>query len=327
MRRLNPTVAALVAGVLAVLLILYVLAGGSSRPKNPEKLRDEEIAGVSERDPRERCGSQQTYDLIKGELFRRAAELRGEDQAAFANVAGSSVVRMDSPVLTSNDEDARTISCSGSLTLELPPGLAVVGGRQSLAAQIGYGFAPAGGGGGEVLTLTNAEPIIAPLATLARARSVTRGPSEAPASDDEQAQPSPPKAAPPPAPPKPSAATPPAVRRTTTPPAPAPPRAAPSPPPPRATASPSFNCRNARTRGEIAVCNDDGLASLDRQMAAQFNRAVSAANPAQRQLLERTRGRFLAYRDSCGSEACMAGAYRDRMREISDIMAGRWNPR
>ena len=74
------------------------------------------------------------------------------------------------------------------------------------------------------------------------------------------------------------------------------------------------------------MCNDDGLASLDRQMASQFYSARSRADPAERALLERTRGRFLAYRDRCGSNACMAAAYRDRMREISDIMAGRWRP-
>ncbi len=61
-------------------------------------------------------------------------------------------------------------------------------------------------------------------------------------------------------------------------------------------------------------------------MAGQFYAARSRATAEQRALLERTRGRFLAYRDRCSSNSCMAGAYRDRMREISDIMAGRWRP-
>ena len=88
------------------------------------------------------------------------------------------------------------------------------------------------------------------------------------------------------------------------------------PAPPRADARPSFNCRNARTRGEIAVCRDAGLASLDRQMASQFTRALAGASAAQRAELQRTRGRFLARRDACGTQACMAEAYRARMREI-----------
>jgi uncharacterized protein len=103
--------------------------------------------------------------------------------------------------------------------------------------------------------------------------------------------------------------------------------AAPAPAPPRATASPSFNCASARTRGEIAVCNDAGLASLDRQMASQFNSAMGRADSGERALLQRTRGRFLSYRDSCRSDSCIADAYRGRMREIQDIMAGRWQGR
>ena len=40
-----------------------------------------------------------------------------------------------------------------------------------------------------------------------------------------------------------------------------------------------------------------------------------------------TRDRFLAYRDRCPSRQCMADAYVGRMREIRDIMEGRLTPR
>jgi uncharacterized protein len=62
-------------------------------------------------------------------------------------------------------------------------------------------------------------------------------------------------------------------------------------------------------------------------MAAHFNSAMSNATPAERALLERTRGRFLSYRDSCRSDSCIADSYRGRMREIQDIMTGRWRGR
>lgn len=74
------------------------------------------------------------------------------------------------------------------------------------------------------------------------------------------------------------------------------------------------------------MCGDAGLASLDRQMASQFNSAMSGASPEERRLLERTRGRFLSYRNGCRSDDCIADAYRGRMSEIRDIMAGRWTP-
>lgn len=300
MQRLNPTAIALLGGVIVLLILLFVFASGKN--PNTDKLSDDQIAGTAASDPEKRCGSQPTYDLIKRELFRRAAEVRGSDQAAFNRLGAYSVVRMDAPMLKSHDEDIGTIACTGSIALDLPPGVAVVGGRRTLTANIGYAIQPAADGSGDVLTLSNADAIVTPLATLARVGAPAADPL-APTAPGNDALTVPPLTAEPP----PGLATPDSEA-----------------PPPRASASPSFNCQYARTRGEIAVCNDSGLAGLDRQMAAQFNSAMARADPEERALLQRTRGRFIAYRDGCRSDACIADAYRGRMREIGDIMAGRW---
>jgi uncharacterized protein len=45
------------------------------------------------------------------------------------------------------------------------------------------------------------------------------------------------------------------------------------------------------------------------------------ADPRTRAELRRTRDRFLAYRERCGSEACVAEAYDGPDAEIRDIMA------
>ena len=305
MQRPNPTVLAILAGLAVLLVLVLVFAGGGRQ--NTDKLSDDQVAGKTISDPEERCGSQATYDLIKRELFRRAAEVRGSDQAAFGRLAAYSVVRMDAPMLRSHNEEIGAIQCSGSIALDLPPGVAVVGGRRTLLANIGYAIQPAADGSGEVLTISNADAIITPLATLARVGAADAGDPLAPETPTDPNIP--PLTAPDPAP------------STAPPPEPSSPPPAAAPP---ATASPSFNCRNARTRGEIAVCGNPGLAGLDRQMATQFNSAMSRADPEERTLLQRTRSRFLSYRDSCRSEACIADAYRGRMREIGDIMAGRW---
>ena len=89
-------------------------------------------------------------------------------------------------------------------------------------------------------------------------------------------------------------------------------------------ARPSYNCRYARTRSEIAVCSDAGLARLDQQMAAQFNNAFRQGTPAQREVLERSRLRFLYRRERCKSASCIAETYRARMSEINDIAARNW---
>jgi uncharacterized protein YecT (DUF1311 family) len=315
MRRLNPTTIAMIAGAALVLLIaiLLLVRRGDS---NQDKLTGEGTSASATADPQERCASARTYDLIKRDLFRRAAQVRGSDQAAFDSLAAYATIRMDRPVME-REEDG-LVHCSGALTVDLPPGVAVVGGRRTLSADVDYAVQSAADRSGDVLTLSNADAIITPLATLVRtsAGSAEMSPSPAPDAaepvDNRATDPTPQTQAPPvpiPAPPPPPAIEP-----------------GPTRPAPSASARPSFNCANARTRGERAVCGDSGLASLDRQMAAQFNRAMANASPGEREMLVRSRGRFLSFRDRCGSDSCIADAYRGRIAEISDIMSGRWEP-
>jgi hypothetical protein len=316
---MNPTVLAAIA--LGVLLLLAV-AAIALRGRSSDNDRLTDAGREAQADPEKLCGSQATYALIKRDLFRRAAQLRGSDQAVFDKLSAYSAVRMESPVLRDENAETGAATCSGNLSLDLPPGVAVVGGRRTLSAEIVYTVQPAADGSGSVVTLSNAEEIITPLATLARVGGAGQG-SLDPTANVVGQDPFAPALLPdllpgevrPPPPSQPRAPAP----------APRPPAFEPAPAP-RATASPSFNCGNARTRGEIAVCNDPGLATLDRRMASQFNSAISRATPAQRSLLSRTRTSFLRYRDSCPNDACIAQTYQGRIREISDIMSGSWTP-
>jgi uncharacterized protein len=58
-------------------------------------------------------------------------------------------------------------------------------------------------------------------------------------------------------------------------------------------------------------------------MSSLFYSAMADADPSTRRELRRTRDRFLAYRERCATEACVAEAYDGRVDEIRDIMAGR----
>lgn len=300
MQRINPTVLAAIAlGLLMLLLVGMMVLGGSSG--EDDRLTGNETASSRE-DPESHCASQKTYDLIKRELFDRAAAARGGDEAAFAKIARFTSIRMEAPMLT--DEDAATdgVTCSGTLTLDLPPGIAIADGRRTLSADVLYTVQPAADASGNVVTLSNAEEIITPLSTLAK---IAAPPDPAKVDLDPAAN------AVAPVPVDPLA------------PAPAPGQAQPAAP----TASPSFNCANARTSGEIAVCGDERLAAMDRRMAAQFASALSEASAGQQANLIRTRDAFLRYRDNCPSNDCIAETYRGRMREIRDIMTGNWQPR
>lgn len=304
MPRSNRTlmIAAVALALLVGAVLLLIPRGGT----NQDRLSDEQATGVTAPQQRSRCGAQATYDRIKTELFRQAAEVRKSDQAAFDRLSAYASVRMERPLQKSRDEGLGTIRCSGRLSLDLPPGVAVVGGRRTLSADIDYVLQPAADGSGDVVLLEGADPIVVPLATLSRT-----GAPKAPAQADVLGPVAPGTPPPPQAP-----GQPPVVGQTL-----------PPPPDPQANrATPSFNCRYARTSGEIAVCNNPSLAALDRQMAEQYFRALSAAGPRQRAQLTATRGAFLRFRDQCPNESCIAETYRGRMREIRDIMAGIWRP-
>ena len=127
MRRLNPTVLVLLAGVVVLLVLIAYFA--SNRNPNQDKLTGNQVAAAQPQVSAEkRCAGQATYELIKRELFRRAAQLRGSDQAAYDKLGAYAVARMENPVVESESNATGAVNCSGSLSLDLPPGVAVVGG-------------------------------------------------------------------------------------------------------------------------------------------------------------------------------------------------------
>ena len=321
--RISP-IAGLGVGLILVLIAVFFAARGGSVDKGDR--RNQRVAARDAAEPEKRCTSERTYDRVKQELFRSAAQLRTSDQAAFDRLSAYSALRMERPLLRSRDKELGTVRCSGTLFLDLPPGVAVVGGRRSLTADIDYILQPAADGSGDVVMLEGDGPITVPLATLARTgetRVAAGGDLPAVVAEQGNAVVSEP---PTPAPaatqkPKPVAAPPTPVQPPRTPVRSTVADAQPSQSP-KAAARPSFNCRYARTRGEIAICKDAGLAALDRQMAAQYYRAIASGNATQRRDLKASRDAFLRRRDRCREAACIANSYQQRMREISEIRSG-----
>jgi hypothetical protein len=268
------------------------------------------------------CASSVTYDRLKQVVFDEAMRIRNADPANLDKLATYSVVRMERPIVKSRDETLDITVCSGRFILELPPGAERgFAGQRRLTADIEYAARAAADGSGLVYQMKGAEPIIYNLAAfdlkvqpkgpataaaqLAARRQETPAPTEAPSqgADSPMPQPShpvrtglssPSEAQPPPNQPQPKAA------RTV-------------------YGRPSFNCRYAHTRSEQMVCESDRLSSLDRAMASLYYSALSDADERTRAALRRTRDRFLAYRERCSNEGCVAASYHERMAEIRDI--------
>ncbi len=297
MRKRNWTTFALIGALIfLVLIIAYFATRGNA---DQDKLTNRQVSTAGAPDGEKYCTGKAVYEDIKRELFRRAAQLRGSDQDAYDKLATYAVLRMENPVMESEDSASSAVNCSGSLALDLPPGVAVVGGRRSLMSDVDYTVQPAGDGGDAVVLLRNADAIIAPLATLGRVSQ------PAPAAPAEAA---PVEQGPTAAAPVPSVVS------------PVPP-IAPSPPPTTAQ-RPGVSCANVNNKVEAEVCSDTGLVTLDRNMAAQYSRALDLASPEQRELLRGTGDRFLRYRDRCPNRQCIGDAYVGRMREIRDIIEG-----
>jgi hypothetical protein len=296
-RKLNPTLIALLGGV--VILIGLILFFATGRNPDQDKLSDTQIAAnqAESTSPEKRCSSKATYELIKKELFSRAAQVRGNDRAAYEQLEAYAVLRVENPVLESEDSATGALNCSASISLDLPPGVAVAGGRRTLTADVDYTIQPSADA--DVLLLRNPEPIVAPLSTLTRVAEPVVAPPEgnevAPEEMGGNAAAS-------------ESATAPVGPVTSYP------------------GRPSFDCSRAQTRGEIAVCSDPGLSVLDVNMTRQYLRSLGTSTPDQHALLQSTRNRFVAYRDRCPNRQCIADAYLSRMREIRDIMEGRWQP-
>lgn len=294
MRKLNWTTIALIGGLLLLLLAVAYFATG--RDAGQDKLTDGRRSSATAPSGEKLCADKTTYDLIKRELFRRAAQLRGSDQAAYDKLSAYASLRMENPVMESEDSTTHAVNCSGSLSVDLPPGVTAVGGRRSLMSDVDYVVQPAADDSGTVVLLRNADSIIAPLATLVR---VAAPPPAAPAANEVAPEENVAAAESANAEPGPASIYP---------------------------GRPSFDCARASSKGEIAVCSDSGLSALDVNMATQYRRAFASASPAERQLLRSTANRFYAYRDHCFDRQCIGAAYVDRMREIRDIVEGRWAP-
>ena len=316
--------------VAALVLVVLAAFGLATRDRglgdNPDKVDvtdgETETAGTDDRQLQALCASIATATRLKQVAFEEAFRIRNADPTNLDRLAASSVVRMENPAVRSFEEGSDIVTCTGRFVLELPPGAErAFNGERRLTADIEYGVQA--GAGGNVFRVNGAEPLIYRLAAFdlqnAPPASNTIGNEMEPAAGplpvdgeagelDETDEPLPPETAEP----RPT----PAPRPTS----PTPDREA-QPTRPRASSNPSFSCRSAGTRGEALVCGSDRLAAKDRAMSSLFYSALNDANPRQRRELRRTRDVFLAYRDRCRDEACVAQAYDGRMDEIRDIMA------
>jgi len=171
-RRTNWTLILLLGGLVLLVLIVAYLA--TARDTNPDRLTNSEVSTAAAPDNGKLCAGKGTYESIKAELFRQAAQLRGSDQQAYDQLSGTAVVRMENPVMESENSTTGAVNCSGSLSLDLPPAIAVADGRRTLMSDIDYSVQPGVDGASPTVVLGNAGAIVDPLSKLVRVAEVPR---------------------------------------------------------------------------------------------------------------------------------------------------------
>jgi hypothetical protein len=300
------------------------------RPSNlPAEARMQQV--------KEACASKLTYARLQEYVFDQAASLQTTDPRWLDSVAAQSVVRMEDPVVKSRDEALDIVVCTGRFVLNLPPGIQdAFNGKPIIEADVEYAAQTALDGSGLVYSMNGAEPIIYRLATiglrgqqgvpriattraargvedqLALAEGIAQAPAASRATEAERAVEPRAAAAPRSSADKASPTKQVAARKRKTPP-PQPVSSA------KSDASPSFNCKHARSRSEKMVCGNGSLAAADRRMSAVFYDEMASADRSTKRALRQTRAKFLAKRERCSSQACVARVYQERVAEIRRI--------
>jgi uncharacterized protein YecT (DUF1311 family) len=96
---------------------------------------------------------------------------------------------------------------------------------------------------------------------------------------------------------------------------------APAAPAPKAQlVQPSFDCAKASTRAEKMVCGNSELATLDQELAMNYEKARDAA--ADKSELKNEQLAWLKTLKQCPDEACLAQSYQQRINELHGYFAG-----
>jgi hypothetical protein len=266
------------------------------------------------------CDDPSVPRLIRAELVRQAGLLRDADGEILQVVGNSANVRLDSPTFR-GEGGIDAVGCSAWLSVNLPPGVVVEGGRTNLNGEVAFGLLRTADKGFRLASLSGASGLVRSLATAAP-------PPREQISDDDlkpeeiaSVKPLPPQVVRPGELPETkgklvevvstkrhSAAAPVETAKTA------------------ATAQADLSsphCRALTGWADKAVCNNSNLAGLDRQLALLYRQSWAEADAAKRTSLSSTRDQFIDRRNACRSDPCLTSAYVSRLREVSDIMRRR----
>lgn len=81
----------------------------------------------------------------------------------------------------------------------------------------------------------------------------------------------------------------------------------------------SYDCTQARTSAEIAVCANPGLNRLDEDMAVLYRSLFNELPRRQAERMRQDQRSWLTARNSCGADVrCLRARYQERMSRLNE---------
>lgn len=161
MERPDKTTLVLLAGIGVVVLMLAVFA--LTRDSDQDRLGDNANFSVENVDLNAACTGQSIYDQVKRALFAQAAQSRADDAATYQQLGTTASIRMENAAAEGEGRSPGMVDCSGSMAIDLPPGVTTAGGRRLLMSDVYYAVDP---DARRVVQLRNADRIVSELASL-----------------------------------------------------------------------------------------------------------------------------------------------------------------
>lgn len=278
--------------------ILVVLQSCGEKQGGSNALSDSTGAhgSIEESDtPEKICVSTETSDQLKRVIFSNAREQTSNDPTLFNDLERLTKIRLEMPLLQSNDIVLKRVECKARVVLDLPVGVREAFGRVSFVrADVDYSVQPAADAKGNVYEISGGEALIQQLATTDISGWVTSGSPKVYDNGPADAH----AAA--------TVATAPVMSNEAS------------------TAGPSYrtsyDCAKAAIYAEVAVCKSDELATLDLQLAARYKsvREDFAGATDYNALVESQRA-WIRERNACSTEQCLLGSYVKRLEVLTSL--------
>ena len=95
-------------------------------------------------------------------------------------------------------------------------------------------------------------------------------------------------------------------------------------------ASPSFDCKKARSIVEKLICANEELAALDRNVASRYSEAIRSGSKSEKALERKIQRQWVRSRNRCGRSSnpvkCLRAIHYQRMEELSSqSKPAEWN--